>query len=244
MTKTVYTCIVNNYDDLKEPINKPPSSHKGWKFICYTDNPNVKIINPLEEQVKETIWEIRPLVEEKETPAKTARWHKINFHKFIETEESLWVDATFFINQDLNRWWRKGANFEFTAIKHPFDNCAYKDIQSCIGAGKGDMFRLMDQALHYKKCGLPENYGLIASGILARKNTKECADFCYHWWQQIELYTERDQPCFSYSHWAHPFGKKINFINWNYTERDEFIHVPHLYKQRQRNERFKKIRNR
>jgi hypothetical protein len=238
MMRTVYTCITNNYDDLKEPINSPPHHHQHWKFICYTDNPNIRVINAMEEPVTNTQWEIRPLVFHAETPAKTARWHKINFHKVTDTPQSLWVDATFFINIDLNRWWKR-FKAPFTAILHPFDICAYKDIRSCLGGGKGDWHKLMNQAADYMKEGLPEDHGLIASGILMRENRPDVKRFCEQWWEQIDKYTERDQPCFTYVAWKNP--GIIDTIQWNYTTAEEFIHVPHIHKQKVRDIRFKQI---
>jgi hypothetical protein len=240
--RTVYTCIVGDYDDLKEPINRPPNAHQNWKFICFTDNPNIKTINAYEEEIprNESIWEIRPIQQRKETDEKTARWHKINFHKVIETQESMWIDGTFFINTDLKRWWRRNNNHEFTAINHPFDDCPYKDIRSCISAEKGDTFTLMRQALHYKDDGLPENYGLIASGILMRRLTNNVTSFCEKWWDEVERYTQRDQSAFSYVKWK--TKADIHLIDWNYTKESEFMHVPHLWKERIRNERFKAIK--
>src|SRR5690606_2053969 len=196
--RTIYTCIVGDYDDLKQPINTPPHAHKGWKFICYTDNPNIKCINTFEEPT-ECIWEIRPLLFKHDNPAKTARWHKINFDRCVDTHESIWIDGTFFINQDLNRWWKR-LKSDFTVVEHPFDDCAYIDLRSCISAGKGNWKTLMQQANDYLTEGLPENYGLIASGILMRKKTPEVIRFCEQWWEQVEKYTERDQSCFSYEY--------------------------------------------
>jgi hypothetical protein len=237
--RTCYTCIVNNYDELKEPINKY-SSNSNWKFICYTDNPNIKIINPYEEEIskEESIWKIEPLKHVCDTIAKTARWHKINFHLVIDTEESMWIDGTFFINVELERWWRRTQGSDFTVVNHPFDKCAYKDIQSCIGGGKGDVFTLARQMTEYIHEGLPKDYGLIASGVMMRKKTKETKLFCEKWWQQIEKYTERDQPCFTYTKWK--TGMNINHIDWDYTQMTEFIHVPHVHKQHIRKAKFKK----
>jgi hypothetical protein len=240
--KTCYTCIVNNYDDLKEPINKPPHNHNGWQFICYTDNPNIKIINAYENEIPkdQSIWQIKPIEKWQETIQKTARWYKINYHEVTDTEESLWIDATFFINTDLNRWWRRCYDNQFTVISHPFDDCAYKDIQSCISAGKGDMFKLMEQALDYRNEGLPVGAGLISSGILMRKKHPKVVDFCKRWWAEVEKYTERDQPCFTYTAWKE--DPQISVIQWDYTQRDEFIHVPHVHKVKQRENRFKTIK--
>jgi len=189
-----------------------------WKFICYTDTD----LNLPDNNV----WEIRKVPVMDCGPIKTARWYKINFHRHIETEDSLWIDATFFINIDLNRWWRRFSE-PMTVINHPFDDCIYTDIKSCMRSGKGDFRKLIDQAKYYKEAGIPENNGLISSGILMRRNTKEVRDLCDTWWDQVNKFSDRDQVAFGYAAWMHHI---FNTINWNYTQQKEFIHCPHIHK--------------
>lgn len=207
--KTVYTAIFSNYDDLKEPF----VITEGWRYICYTD-----------QDLESDLWEIRKVPVMDCGPPKTARWYKLNFHKCIETEYSLWIDATFIINIDLNRWWR---NFRepFTTIDHPYDDCIYKDAMSCLELGRGEADKIKDQILFYHQDGLPEGFGLISSGILMRQNTPEVAEFCEQWWQQVEKFSSRDQISFTYTYWNNPIVR--HSIKWNYTQQKEFIHIPH-----------------
>lgn len=216
--RTCYTAIFSNYDDLKQPF--AVSQH--WKYICYTD----------QDLPENNVWEIRKVPVMECGPVKTARWYKINFHKHIETEYCLWVDATFFINIDLNRWWKRFRE-PMTVVAHPFDDCIYTDIQSCIGAGKGNFWDLVRQANDYKVLGIPENNGLISSGVLMRKNTPEVAQLCDTWWQQVEKYSERDQVAFGYAAWKSP--GVFNVAEWNYTTQNEFIHCPHIHKSSRKN---------
>lgn len=212
MNRTCYTAIFGNYDDLKQPFIV--SQH--WRYVCYTD----------QDLPKNNVWEIRKVPVMDCGPAKTARWYKINFHEHIEEEESLWVDATFFININLNRWWRRFSP-PMTVVQHPFDNCIYTDVQSCLKGGKGNMWDLMRQALYYKEAGIPENNGLISSGILMRRKTPEVVELCKSWWRQVEQFSERDQIAFGYAGWKHPV---FNKTQWNYTTQKEFIHCPHIHK--------------
>jgi len=115
-----------------------------------------------------------------------------------------------------------------TVINHPFDDCIYTDVKSCIGLGKGDFWKLTEQAHTYRNLGIPLNNGLIASGILMRRNTPEVRQLCETWWEQVEKYTERDQIAFGYAAWKHP--GVFNTIDWDYTKLTEFIHCPHLSK--------------
>lgn len=210
--KTVYTAIFGAYDDLKEPSMKS----QRWKYVCYTD-----------QDITSDVWEIRKVPVMECGQAKTARWYKINFHKHIETDFSMWIDATFVINIDLNRWWRRFYP-PFTTIDHPFDDCLYTDIISCMKGQKDDPGVLAKQYAHYESVGVPKHNGLISSGILMREKEKKTIELCENWWKQVEQWSCRDQVAFGYAQWKTPDVHKS--IEWNYTARNEFIHIPHLHK--------------
>lgn len=213
--RTLYSCIIGQYDSIKQPFNV--SQH--WRYLMFTDQDF--------DLPKNNVWEIVKVPVLECGPAKTARRIKILFHEYIDTEESLFIDGTFFVNCDLNRWWRRFRE-PMTCITHPFDKCIYTDIQSCLGGKKGNFWDLVRQANDYKAMGIPENNGLIASGILMRRNTPEVIDLCKTWWNQVEEYSERDQIAFGYAAWKHPGIH--NTIEWNYTKQNEFIHIPHVHK--------------
>lgn len=212
--KTVYTAIFGkDYDDLKQPN----FITQGWRHICYTDQ---DLVLP-----EDNVWEIRKVELRDNDPIKTARWYKINYHKAVETEFSLWIDGTFIINVNLNKWWR---NFKapFTTIKHPFDDCIYTDIQSCLRGGRGEKSELERQRDYYLAIGVQKKRGLISSGILFRQLEPKTIEFCKTWWHQVQSWSSRDQVAFGYAQWKHPDSH--HSISWNYTTQNEFIHVPHL----------------
>jgi hypothetical protein len=210
--KTIYTAIFGDYDDLKQPFFVP----QHWRFVCFTDQ-DIK-------QEAPAVWEIKKVPIMDCGPIKTARYYKIMFHKHIETELSMWVDATFFINIDLNRWWRRFKS-PFTVPTHPVDDCIYTDIISCMRGGKCDAAVLAKQFAHYDSIGIPKHNGLVSSGILMREKNKQCIEFCEEWWSQVQQFSSRDQVAFGYANWQIP--GVINTIQWNYTKQSEFIHLPH-----------------
>lgn len=209
---TCFTAIFGKYDDLKEPFFVT----QGWKYVCFTD-----------QDFKSDVWEVRKVPVMRFGPAKTARYYKIMFHEHIEDEFSLWVDGTFVINCDLDRWWRRFKP-PFTTVAHPFDRCIYVEIEACKRGGKGRLQSLCKQKAIYGYERVPKNNGLIASGVLMRQNTPEVQEFCKLWWKQVEIYSERDQIGFGYVNFKLP--NSHHSIEWNYTKEDEFLHVPHLKK--------------
>lgn len=209
---TCYTAIFGAYDELKEPIVITP----GWSYVCFTDQDFVS-----------NVWEVIKAPVMECGPQKTARFYKIMFHEHISDRFSIWVDGTFIINCDLNEWWKKFSP-PFTTIKHPFDKCVYKEIQSCQRGGKGNYSQLEGQRKLYRCLGVPKNNGLIASGILMREKTPEVIEFCKKWWKNLYMWSARDQISFALTQFKMPNAHVS--IDWNYTTQDEFIHIPHLNK--------------
>lgn len=208
--KTIFTAIFGNYDDLKEPQVITP----GWRYICFTD-----------QNLKSNTWEIvrRQMLPEGAT--RTARYYKIMFHRHIESEFSIWIDASFIIKTDLNEWWKKFKE-PFTCIKHPVRSCVYKEANICINRNKDAADLLLKQTKNYRRAGLPARNGLIASGILMRKMNQTAIDLCDVWYQQLQLYSSRDQIGFAYASWRMPVH---HVVDWDYRTGQEFIYITHLH---------------
>lgn len=214
---TCYTAIVGKYDELKQPADI--SMVEGWDMVCFTDQ-NFEL-------PEDNVWRIVNVNSSEYGPAKTARNIKILFHKYIQDEFCLWIDATFGINVNLNEWWSR-FSAPFTTIKHPFDNCIYIDARACAKLGKADHTLLKNQTDCYRKLGVKKNSGLISSGILMRQNTSKVREFCEMWWRQVEMFTHRDQISFGYC--QHKMPGVHNQIEWDYTTQNEFVHIGHLHK--------------
>jgi hypothetical protein len=191
---------------------------EGWRLVCFTD-----------QDLQSDTWEIVRMPIKNKDAAKTAREVKINFHRYIDSQYSLWIDATFVINIHLDTWWQSFKP-PFTTIKHPFDNCIYKEILNCQRSGKGAYHILSKQRDAYTKAKVPKNIGLIASGILMRENTPRVQRFCELWASEVQRWTARDQIAFGYAHYMMP-GVHQSIV-WDYTRQREFIHIPHLHKKR------------
>jgi hypothetical protein len=209
--KTIYTAIFGNYDTLKEPFVVT----EGWRYICFTD-----------QDFKSDTWDIVKTFSNQDR-VKTARLYKICGFQYIDSEFSMWIDGTFVINCDLNKWWRQFRP-PFTTVRHPYDDCAYQDAKNCLRMGKGEPDSIKKQIENYRNAGMPDGNGLIASGILMRQNTPEVVDFCEKWWSEVEKNSSRDQLSFAYADFLMPGRHKS--ISYSYLDRTEFIHVPHIEK--------------
>lgn len=209
MNKVIYTAIFGTNDELKEPMAITP----GWDYICFTD-----------QDLKSNVWQIRKMVLRTDGPARTARHVKINFHKYIEADFSIWIDASYIINCNLDEWWKRFIP-PFTCIKHPDRDCFYQEADAVISHGRDIVDNVTPQVQYYKALGLPEHNGLIASGILMRSHTKEVANFCETWWDELCKYSIRDQLSWPLVDWMVP--GVCHKISWHYPTGLEFIYIPH-----------------
>lgn len=208
-----YTVLFSNYEELKEPLVPIPDN---WKLICFTD-----------QNIKSDNWQIVKK-ELHGSAIRTARYYKILFHKIINTKYSLYLDASFQINTDLNAWWDKRFKPPFTCVKHPLRNCIYKEAHDCLTFNRGNREEIKEQIKRYKK-EIPERAGLIQSGILMRERSNEVIDFCEQWYAELMRSSTRDQLSFTYAAHKNPVH---NLTNWNYRTVDEFIFKNHYHKRK------------
>lgn len=206
--KTVYTVIFGAYERLKEP----KFISKGWKHICYTD-----------QDITSDVWEIRKIPPVSDA-RREARRYKALFYKFTETEFSIWIDASFVINTDLNIFWNRWFKKPFTAPKHPIRNCVYTEIKAAKDAGRGGTELIEEQGEHYALT-IPKNSGVITAGILLRQRTTECITLCDDWWAETNRWSLRDQVSFCKA--SQPHSKIIHTFEWKYPHSREFIYIKH-----------------
>lgn len=209
--KVIYTAIFGNYEELKEPT----VISEGWRYVCFTDQP-----------LKSKIWEVIPAGIMDVGAQRTARYYKICFHKFIDAEYSIWVDGSFIINCDLNKWWEDRFTPPFSCAKHPARHCVYHEGRSCLLNKRGDPKQLLNQISKYKNLKVPPRGGIITSGILLRQRTPEVMAFCEAWYKELSEQSVRDQMAFAFV--EHQTGFRVNTYKWDYTFSKEFIYKKHF----------------
>ncbi len=186
----VYTCITDDYDNLKEVMDPKDNID----YICFT---NKKIIS--------NVWEIREIPEmlNKLSSTKIARCIKVLPHLFLKNYEiSVWIDASIEIVGDTNIFLKDNLKNYFSVSRHPYRNCVYTEAIAVIDRKKDLAENVIPQILKYNKNGYPEIYGMVQTGILIRKhNEKKCIEICDAWWKEILNGSKRDQLSFNYAIW-------------------------------------------
>ena len=186
--KVIYTCIIGDYDTLKEPLIVT----EGWDYICFTD-----------QDFKSDVWKI---VKVGRSDVKEQRKKKIYNQYLLEMYKySIWVDGSMYVNCDLNEFLYQNLEGDFTLMKHPTRNCTYQEAQACIHLDKDNTATIMQQLLDYKEKGFPANNGMVATGVMIRKHTIEVKLFCRSWWNEVFDHSKRDQLSFNYVAWRDNF---------------------------------------
>lgn len=206
MNRVCFTAIIGNYEELKEPAVPSP----GFDFICFTDQP-----------LESKIWQIVKVKTGKD-PQRTARRIKILFHEYIEAEQSIWIDAAFQINCDLNKFWNYFKS-PLTAPEHPIRKCIYAEIRSCIANHRGDELQLQAQEAAYKTAGVQYlQNNIITSGVLMRN--RSAIPLCNVWWGELCKYSVRDQVAFAKVCGTFDWYK----FRWDYSQSRELHYIKHF----------------
>jgi len=212
MEKVIYTAIFGPYDELKDPWVVTP----GWSYVCFTDQP-----------LKSKYWDIKQMNDPILTKQGAARFVKLMFHKFIESQLSIWIDGSFTINCNLDKFVENNHKGQFSAPKHPWRNDVFEEAQVCIAQNRGDKNDLIKQMNSYLNV-VPRNNGLIQSGILIRSRTPEVKALCEDWWKELSHNSIRDQIAFAKSSMG--YENIITKFDFDYSSSQEFIFTKHIKK--------------
>jgi hypothetical protein len=208
--KAIYTVITNGYDTLKIPRNVSV----GYDYICFTDD----------ENLKSDFW--RVIVIKKES-RHLQREIKILSHVYLpDYDFTIYVDGSMFIKRDLAKLYDRIRNNDILFSKHHSRNCVYKEAEAVLNLNKDSEENVKVQIDKYRDAGFPENFGMFQTGLIARRKTVSCAEFCDNWFSELSQHSHRDQLSVTYALWKVPVKvSKIESI-----EMYQLISVkPHIF---------------
>ena len=194
----VYTCITNDYDNLKEPRVITP----GWEYICYSD-----------AQQKSDVWETiitdRP-----------QREVKILGNDY--NERVLYVDGSIQIIGDLDKF-LMAIGKTFSLWRHPVRDCIFQEAEAVIeikGLNKEVVYR---QMLKYND--MPRHWGLGQTGVLYRDfGDEDVQRLSIRWWNEVRDGVTRDQLSLTWCAWK--LGMRPHFVPESIIDR-YFLLYPH-----------------
>lgn len=211
----IYTSVFGKYDSIKEPL----FVNKNIDYVAITDV-------PISEKSAWKKYDYSKILDFE----RMDDYHKSKFCKmfpnvfFDDYDISIWVDGNIQIIGDLYPLVDRITQENSIAMfEHPINNCIYKEKESIIYFEKAKPSEILLQINKYKEDNFPSNFGMKECSIIIRKhNNGECKKIMSDWWEQVNLFTMRDQVSLPYVLWKN--NKNIDYIqslgfNWRWNVR-------------------------
>jgi len=212
-SKVVYTAITGGYDKPVEQELKP-----GWDYVIFTDRKDVI------SKTGKVIY-IDPKGDSKKD--REIKWLP---HKYLPDYDAwLWLDGNIKLNKDpddlLAEMDVNGVEAVF--MKHFERDCIYVEAEACKIYKKDEVGVIDAQVKFLRGKNYPEHNGLVAGGVIMRKNTRAVKIFCDKVFEVVKKYSRRDQLAINYVAWKRNY--KFGTIDWQVgsNEDAEFYMVPH-----------------
>jgi len=224
MKKVIYTVNLGKYDSIK---NIP--KQEGWDYV------NIIDWEITEEEKKKTNWTFMMIPDfikyMNVSIIKKQRFIKLHPHLFFKNYEiSLYIDSIYILFGNIDNLIIRLLPPEINIVmnEHRTRNKVSDEMKSVLSFKKEKIEVIQIIKERYKKNKFPDNLGLIeTSFILRRHNEKDCINIMEKWWNEIKMYSHRDQLSICYVLWKEK--KKIKLIDknflFNYLER-----IPHIVK--------------
>jgi hypothetical protein len=157
-------------------------------FVCFTDDP----------QLSSKYWRmmlVRPSLLDN---ARASRAPKVLPHRFLPAYDwSLYVDNSVRLKvspAQIFKEYLADAPSPYVCFRHDARNCVYDEAIAVLGYGRDDPARVNAQMEAYRRLGYPADNGLAWNGlILRRHHDPRLPELMEAWFNQILLWSKRDQ---------------------------------------------------
>lgn len=193
----VYTCVIGGYDEVKEPIS---ISEECDYFLISDEKPR-----------KDTIFQyinsndcIPAYINDS---TRKNRYCKINAHKiFPQYRYSIYADGCMRLKSNIIDKIYELPKTRIMTFSENSLGCLYMEAMRAAEHGRDVKETIIKQVEKYWLEGMPENFGSVACGVLIREhNNPVCRKIMEEWWEQIELFSKRDQISFPYVLWKNGY---------------------------------------
>lgn len=197
LKKVVYTILFGKYDNVHNLVKE-----KGYDYFMLTDQ---RLDN--QSKINWTILSFRPKKKYKNKiyRIKKQRFYKTHPHLLFQNYDlSIYVDASYAIKGNLDEFLLRilSQNKSIYMLEHPCRNTINNEFSAVVKYNKDKVNNVVHIKNIYNEEKFPDDNGLAETCLIIRKhNDFECQNFMEQWFQQIKLYSHRDQLSFNYIWW-------------------------------------------
>ena len=199
-TKIVaYTCIVGNYDKLHYPSEELAQK---YDYVLISDD------KPSDMGTFKQWIDVRDICPNEITDnTRKNRYCKINAHKiFPDYNMSIYMDGNIQLKRNLDEICDNISDIGITVLAQTGYIDTYREAAHKMGQNVDNVDIIYKQVEKYWKDGFPEGFGSWYCTILVRKhNSKLCMKIMEDWWNELCLYSKRNQISFPYVLWKNGF---------------------------------------
>lgn len=178
------SAIYDGYDELKPVL---PQRGVDVDWVLVTDNEGLK--DETRALGWRVVYEPRPGVH----PNRAAKHPKYEPWKYTDAPASVWVDASFrIVSEDLAVEALSYAD-PIAQFAHPWRDCLFAEAKESAGLAKYAGEPVLEQAESYRQAGHPENWGLWATGVIARQHTESVRKMGWLWLAETYRWSFQDQ---------------------------------------------------
>lgn len=201
MKIAIYTVLFGEYDQWREPKYVQPNAD----YFVFTD-----------QEIKSSVYS--PVIDLlRGRKVLKAREYKIirGYQELCSRGYDLIIyhDANIIQTKDLQPLIDMQVN-DLMILRHPLRDCIYDEFHACNDGQKDKVKKMYDQVQRYADLGYPENNGLVASGVMFRRNNKKVAAFCRAWFEEVKNGSIRDQLSYNYVAWKLDY--KFDYMDWQF----------------------------
>ncbi len=172
--------------------NNPTEYKKKYSnadYISFNDNQNIS----------NNYWTNRPIFDfscdSQFRNRRNAKIYKVLTHIFLpEYDYYIWIDSTHAINKDpeliIERF---GKDKGIGVFNHSKRKCLFEEGQEIIRKKQDDIEKVERQMKFYKSVNFQKDLGLYELSAFVKKNDFKINSLMHSWWEQICMYSSRDQ---------------------------------------------------
>lgn len=212
----IYTAIFGDYDRLK-----PQPRFPGVEYLCFTDSKTLHCEG----------WRVLQTDPSTEHPRLSAKRFKTSPHLYLDPrfDLSIWIDGSIVIVDPgfVEKCLAALSSGDIACMRHPVGRCIYQEASGCLHFEKYQGQPILSQVEHYRLLGYPENNGLAACGIIARRHQSAlCRKIGEEWLKENLIWSYQDQLSFPLVLWRN--NTWFQELPFSYTDRSVFVLVDHL----------------